>query len=35
MIKAYIDFWKRAFDFIEDVQRVQIFGGLIWLMSLL
>lgn len=34
MIKAYIDFWKRALT-LEDVQHVQIFGGLIWLMSLL
>lgn len=34
MIKAYIDFWKRAFDF-RDVRLVQTTGGLTWLMSLL
>lgn len=40
MIKAYIDFWKRAFDFsgrstLVDVRLVQTTGGLTWLMSLL
>lgn len=34
MIKAYIDFWKRAFDFRGRSTRPD-FGGLIWLMSLL
>ena len=34
MIKAYIDFWKRAFD-LEAVRLVQTTGGLTWLMSLL
>ena len=34
MIKAYIDFWKRALT-LEAVQLVQTTGGLTWLMSLL
>lgn len=34
MIKAYIDFWKRAFDFSGRSTR-QTTGGLTWLMSLL
>lgn len=34
MIKAYIDFGSVLLT-LEDVQHVQIFGGLIWLMSLL
>lgn len=29
MIKAYIDFWKRAFDFSGPVALVQTSGGLI------
>ena len=35
MIKAYIDFWKRAFDFRGRSTRPDLLGGLTWLMSII